>query len=102
MNRFVTLSRAPQTSPDSDGFFEALVPASWWCAIEPLEMTIADGTRLLASRVTMRFHSQVTVDTRIVYTDPTLGRDRQLFVKSVQNVDDANRELVLFCEEVVP
>ncbi len=53
-------------------------------------------------RVTMRFHPQVTVDTRLVYDDPALERERQLFVKGVQDLSDGNREIVLFCEEVVP
>jgi head-tail adaptor len=101
-NRYVSLSRAPQTTPDSDGFFEPLSPANWWVSIEPMESAIGDGTRMIASRVTMRFHPQVTVDTRIVYADPVLGRNRDLFVKGVQNIADANRELVCFCEEVIP
>jgi head-tail adaptor len=96
MNRQVTLSRAPQSTPDSDGFFEALSPETVWCAIEPLDASVSDGTRIQASRVTMRYHDQVTVDTRIVYGT------RELFVKGVQNVNDANRELVLFCEEAIP
>jgi len=102
MNRHVTLSRSPQETDDNDGFFEDLSPRTAWCAIQPLDMTSVDGTRLQASRVTMRFHPQVTVDTRIVYADPVLHRDRELFVKGVQNVSDGNRELVLYCEEVVP
>lgn len=102
MNRLVTLSRSPQTTPDSDGFFETLTPSTAWCAIEPLDASVSDSTRLQAHRVTMRHHAQVTVDTRIVYADPVLGRDRELFVKGVQNIGDANRELVLFCEEVIP
>ena len=102
MNRLVALSRGPQTPDDSDGFFEALSPSTAWCAIEPLEVVVEDARRLQSSRVTMRFHPQVTCDTRLVYADPVLGRDRELFVKSVQNLNDANREMVLFCEEVVP
>ena len=102
MNRRVSLSRAPQTTPDSDGFFEPLSPSQAWACIEPYEASTSDGTRLIGSRVTMRFHPQVTIDTRLVYTDPMLGRDRELFVKGVQNVNDGNRELICFCEEVVP
>jgi len=101
MNRFVTLSRNPDV-PGTEHKFEPLNPQAVWCAIEPLGPTIADETRMLSSRVTMRFHKEVTIDTRIVYADPVLGRDRELFVRGVQNVDDANDTLVLFCEEVVP
>lgn len=96
MNKWVTLSRAPQTTNDSDGFFEPLVPAGVWVAIEPLDATISDGTRIQASRVTMRYHSQVTVDTRILYGT------RELFVKGVQDVNEAHNQMVLFCEEAIP
>jgi len=102
MNRLVSLSQAPQETPDSDGFFEPLSPPRIWACIEPYEASSGDGTRLIGSRVTMRFHPQVTVDTRLVYADPVLNRDRELFVKGVQNVNDGNRELICFCEEVVP
>lgn len=102
MNRLVTLSRSPQTSGDSDGFFEPLSPSTAWCAIEPLDASVSDGTRLQAHRVTMRHHPQVTADTRLVYADPVLLRDRELFVKGVQNINDGNYEMVLFCEEVIP
>lgn len=101
-NRLVSLSRAPQTTPDDDGFFEPLSPPTRWAAIEPYESSTSDGTRLIGSRVTMDFHPQVTIDVRLVYTDPMLNRDRELFVKGVQNVNDGNYELILFCEEVTP
>lgn len=102
MNRFVTLSRSPQQTDDSDGFFETLTPSTAWCAIEPLDATHADSSRLLPHRIRMRFHPQVTPDTRLVYADPVLGRDREFFVRGVQNVNDGNHELILFAEEVVP
>lgn len=102
MNKLVTLSRSPQATDDRDGFFEALTPPTAWIAIEPLDGSSTDGTRLQASRVTMRYHPQVSIDTRMVYRDPVLHRDRELFVRSVQNLRDANRELVLFCEEAIP
>lgn len=96
MNRLVTLANATSTTNDSDGFFNALTPSSAWCQIEPVNPGISDDTRSLFSRVTMRYHAQVTVDTRIAYGS------RSLFVKGVQNVDDANHTLVLWCEEVTP
>ena len=103
MNRLVSLAQSPQTSGDTDGFFEALSPSTAWCAIEPLDAAInGDGTRIQTHRVTMRHHPQVTVDTRLVYADPLLDRDRELFVKGVQNIGDGNREIVLVCDEVIP
>jgi head-tail adaptor len=94
--KHVTLSRSPQSSPDSDGFFEALSPPDWWISIEPLDPSVSDGTRILSYRVKGRYRSDVTVDTRIVYGT------RELFVKGVQNVSEQNAELVLYCEEVTP
>jgi head-tail adaptor len=103
LNRFVALSRSPVASNDADGFFEDLTPSTAWCSIQPIEMTVGgDSTRIQISRVVTRFHPQITVDTRLVYRDQNLGRDRELFVKSVQNVDDDCNELVLACEEVWP
>lgn len=96
LRKQVTLSRAPQTTPDSDGFFEALSPSTVWASIEPYDASVADGTRMQASRVVIRYHAQVTVDTRILYGT------RELFVKGVQNVGELNREMVLFCEEAIP
>lgn len=95
-NRYVELSRSPQTTPDSDGFFETLTPARMWAQVEPLDPVVSDGTRITAYRVTMRYHAQVTVDTRLV----DLHTGRELFVKGVQNTDDANKELRLYCEEI--
>src|SRR5690348_10099799 len=100
MNRRVSLSRSPQVSGDSDGFFEALRPATVWAQIQPV--AAGDNERSSFHQVVIRFHRQVTMDTRLVYADPVLGRDRELFVRGVQNVDEANREMRLLCEEVVP
>jgi len=91
--KYVTLSRSPETSGDTDGYFEPLSPEGWWCSMSPLEPGLTDDTRSTAFRVTGRYHSGITVDTRITYGT------RELFVKGVQNVDEANREMTLYCEE---
>lgn len=93
MNRQVTLSRSPQATDDSDGFFEALSPETVWARIQPLSPS--DNGRTQQHLVTIRYHSQVTMDTRIVYGT------RELFVKGVQNVDERNAEMQLLCEEVI-
>lgn len=96
LDKFVSLSKAPQTTPDSDGFFEDLAPRDAWVSIEPLEPFSSDGTRVQPSRVTMRYHPQVTLDVRILYGT------RELFVKGVQNVNENNSEMRLYCEEAIP
>jgi len=93
MRHWVALSRRPTSAPDSDGFWEALSPEYVWAALSPL----SPGGDLGAIQylITMRYHSQVGFDTRIL-----LGT-RQFFVRGVQNVDERNVELRLACEEVV-
>lgn len=104
LNKLVTLSRSPQTTNDSDGFFEALVPQTVWAAIEPQG---ADG-RTVTHLVTIRYHAQVTMDTRLVYLDPdriTTANPtgaRAIYVKGFQNVAEHNEEMRLLCEEVIP
>jgi head-tail adaptor len=95
-NRLVTLWKGPEETNDADGYEEALDPSTWWATIEPLSPIASDETRMQASRVTMRYHPQVTLDCFI-----KIGT-RKLLVRGVQNIDDANRELVLFCTEAMP
>ena len=99
---WVTLSQSPQVTDDSDGFFEALDPVGAWASIRP---QLADNGRTISHVVEMRWHPQVTIDTRIVYEDvnkPTGKTTRELFVKGVQNLEEENSTLVLLCEEVTP
>ena len=100
LNKYVALSRSPQTSGDSDGFFEDLNPPNAWARIEPQGPT-GEG-RTVSHLITMRWHPQVTMDTRIVYADGAYGRDREFFVRGFQNVAESGAELRLICEEVVP
>ena len=93
-NRLVKLFHKPVETTDPV-YDNPLNPPTAWVQIQPLEPTVSDDTRMLASRVTMRYHPQVTVDTHLVYGG------RTLFVRGVQNVDDRNAELILFCEEVI-
>lgn len=92
LNRRVSLSRTPQTTPDSDGFWEPLSPEYVWASIQPAPPS--DDGRVITHLVTIRYHAQVTVDTRILYGT------RELFVKGVQNVNDQNVEMLLQCQEV--
>jgi|SRR5262245_7852949 len=94
LSKLVQLSRSPRFPDDSDGFFEPLSPPAMWARIEP-QGPVADG-RNVQHLVTMRYHPGVTMDTRIL-----VDRTRELFVRGVQNVDDANVELRLVCEEII-
>lgn len=62
--------------------------------VNPLPPSMNDRQAL--HEVTIRYHPQVTLDTVIGY------RGRQLFVRGVQNVEERNVEMRLFCEEVIP
>lgn len=99
--KYVTLSQAPTESNDSDGFFEDLDPLEWWCSIEPSPVGSNEG-RATFHIVQGRYRPDITMDTRIVYADPVVGRDRELFVKGVQNISERNVELRLLCEEITP
>lgn len=93
-DKWVLLSRSPQTSGDADGYFEDLSPSGVWASIAPIFG--ATDSRTIASVVEMRYHPQVTVDTRLVYGT------RQLFVRGVQHIAEANDLMRLYCEEVQP
>jgi head-tail adaptor len=95
LDKWVTLSKAPDTTPDSDGFFEALSPAGVWAQIDPYQPWESDGVRTQSATVFIRYHPQVTLDTRILYGT------RELFVKGVQNINEKGAWMRLYCEEVI-
>lgn len=99
-NKYVNLFHKP-TSASDPKFDNPLNPPRIAAQIQPLEPSFSDDTRGQLSRVTIRYHAQVTLDTHMQWVDRT-GRLRTLFVKGVQNVDEDNAEMVLFCEEVIP
>ena len=106
MNKWVTLSRCPQTTNDADGYDEPLSPEGSWAEIRPLPPSEDDRT--VRHEVRMRFHPQVTMDTQVQYldenrqtaTNPTGAR--KLFVKGFQDVSEDNDEMRLICVEVIP
>jgi len=79
--------------PVEDGTPVEFDPSRVKCSIQPQSPGAFDETKT-THLVTMRYHPQVTFNTRIAH------RGRFLFVRGVQNVDELNRELVLLCEEV--
>jgi len=98
--QLVSLSQGPTAPGDSDGFFSDLSPRQTFAAIEPVSPVSADGTRIGGHFVTIDYHPQVTVDTRLTFTDRN-GTARELFVKGVQNVGLRDREMRLYCEEAL-
>jgi len=101
-NRYVALSQKFQESGSLTGPYPPLSPPNWWCSIQPVAPGGGDG-RTTLHQVTMRFHSQVTTDTMLTYSDPVIGRDRFLLVLAPpQNVNDGNDELRMVCEEITP
>lgn len=92
LNKWVSLSQRPQSSPDSDGFWDPLEPEYTWASITPF----APGAELNTTQavIVLRYRSDITFDTRIVYGT------RQFFVRGIQNVDEKDVELQLLCEEV--
>lgn len=93
LRHWVSLSRSPQETNDADGFFEPLTPEHVRVAIRPSAPGGGEG-RTLFHEVDMRYHPEVSLDTRIVYGT------RELFVRGMQNVDERDHELRLLCEEV--
>jgi len=100
LDKRVALARCPQRTDDADGFWEPLTPEFVAAAIQPLSPA-GDG-RTTTHQVIMRYHAQVTVDTRMQYVDPKKGYIRELFVRGVQDVNERHETLVLTCEEVTP
>lgn len=100
-NLYVTLSRAPESASDTQ-FFTPLNPVGAWAAIRP---TLGADGRTTEHVIEMRYHPQVSVDTRIVYEDasrPSGKTTRQFFVRGVQNMDEAGAVMRLLCEEIAP
>jgi head-tail adaptor len=94
MDKWVTLLRHPTTTPDSDGFFEELSPSGVWAQFQPLPPQ--DDGRVRGALITIRYHSQMTVDCCVRYGT------REFFVKGVQDPDEQGAEMRLYCEEVIP
>ena len=78
---------------DGDPIGDPLSPPQAWAQIDNQGLTEARTTTHL---ITMRYHPEVTIDTVVVYND------RNLFVRSVQNVNENNDEMRLICEEIAP
>jgi SPP1 family predicted phage head-tail adaptor len=101
LNRMVSLDTPTQTADGQGGFtttWAALSPARVGAAVMPastIERTLASTLQSTTSHIVeIRYHSAVTTKTRI-----TLG-SRYLYVRGVENIDEANVVLRLRCEEV--
>lgn len=98
-NKRVTLARSPIAN--TEAVWTDLSPSGIWAAIEPLPPGGTDN-RTITHAVRMRFHPEVTLDTRITYADARTNTTRYLYVRGVQHVGEAGDELQLLCEEVQP
>lgn len=97
-DKYVSLFRTGNVQ--TSGALTALSPANDWVSIQPGPPgnTVSDGRSIL-SLVNIRYRSDLTVDTMLRYTVGSTNRD--LFVRGVQHVDEAQAEMRLLCEEVV-
>lgn len=96
-NKYVSLFTVPNAN--ETGGAAPLSPATDWVAIYPAAPgnSNLDGRSVL-SLVNIRYRADVTVDTMLRYTVGTVTRD--FFVRGVQNVNEANDQMNLLCEEV--
>lgn len=103
---FVTLSTLGAPTSDGEGGYTQtptlLTPAHVWARIVPasvrdLERIAGSAVQSTATHiVTMPYHSGVTTQTVITYGT------RSFSVTGVANPDEANRETVCTCVEIVP
>lgn len=100
----VSLATVTRTADSLGGYteaFTALSPATMWAAIEPatpadLERRVGNTVQASVSHlVTMRYHAEVTTQTRVTFGTRTLD------VRGLRNVDERNIALELACEEVI-
>jgi head-tail adaptor len=93
LTKWVALDRV------DDGIEVTFRPSRVPAAIRPVSPD-SFGESKVTDIVTMRYHPQVTFNTRLTFTDTRRGITRRLFVKGIQNVDERDTWLVLNCEEV--
>lgn len=98
-NQWVTLDNRPTETDDADGMYSPLSPAGVWAAIETLSPQ--DAGRALQSIMTIDYHPQVGLDTRVTFVDLAGAKTRRLMVRGLQNPEYANVELRLLCEEAI-
>lgn len=79
--------------PIEDGTPVVFAPDTVYAAVQPAAPSAFDEQKT-THIVTIRYHPQVTFNTRITHAG------RHLYVRGIQNTDERNIELVLLCEEV--
>ena len=97
LNLWVTLDNKVENQSVTE-MWHTLNPPGVWASIQPLSPS--DDGRSLHHAVTIRFHPEVGVDTRMTYVDPQ-GRTRYLFVQGIQDIGLQNVELRCVCDEVI-
>ena len=79
----------------TEGEAVELSPSPVWAAIRPAAPGAGSDERTTSHAVTLRYHAGITAHALLKTMD-----GRRLFVRGVQNVDNAGVELQLLCEEV--
>ena len=110
LRHLVTLENPAPAVPDGDGGYTevwaALMPSAVWASIESatqraLERVVANVVLAQATHIVkMRYHSGVTIKTRLTWTDKS-GLVHRASVTDRQNVGEQSIELVLVCAEIV-
>lgn len=104
LRKRLTIQMPTRTSDALGGYTDtwtAIAPAPMWGALDPLDPRQAE--RLVGGTIEAKVTHLVTV--RYVPGVSTLGRvlygSRVLMIRGLQNPEERNRELNLFCEEIV-
>jgi head-tail adaptor len=105
----VALDNPGAAVPDGEGGYTegwaALDPAETWANIRPATARDAErlaGGTVLSTRtfvITIDYHPGITTATRVRFHDYHAGKDRTFQVSSVQNPDEAYRDLVITADE---
>jgi head-tail adaptor len=108
----ITLQNPGAGVPDGDGGYTEswvdCVPATVYASMQPASaraMEYLGGSSSVQASAThivrIPFHPQITIHSRVLYRDHGL-RDHVLNVAGLVNPEMRERELILFCAELLP
>lgn len=108
MRHRITLANPTQTADGDGGYTEtwtSLSPPVAWASVKAARGRFGEAPQAgtvearATHQVSMRYHPDVTVKTRVTFTDRA-GSTRHLSVIDVSDVEEQGTELVLTCVEV--